>query len=47
MIGAVAGGIAEAFYGPVPASIRAKVEEILAPELWRVTVAFYRRFMPV
>lgn len=43
----IAGGIAEAFYGPVPAPIRAKVEEILAPELWQVTAAFYRKFVTV
>jgi ADP-ribosylglycohydrolase len=40
----ITGGIAEAFYGPVPSSIRAKVQEILTPELWEITERFCARF---
>lgn len=36
----VTGGIAEAFYGPVPLFIRQKVLEILTPELAEITEAF-------
>ena len=39
----IAGGIAEAFYGPVPAPIRAKVREILDPELSKITEDFLRQ----
>lgn len=41
----IAGGIAEAFYGPVAVEIRAKVKEILPPDLWDVCEAFYNKFM--
>jgi len=34
MIGAVAGGVAEVFYGSVPGEIVDKVREILNPDLW-------------
>jgi ADP-ribosylglycohydrolase len=40
----ITGGIAEAYYGPVAPSIRAKVREILTPELWEATEAFCARF---
>ncbi|MCX6569839.1 MAG: ADP-ribosylglycohydrolase family protein [Candidatus Aminicenantes bacterium] len=40
----ITGGIAEAFYGPVSPSIRQKVEEILPPELWKITEAFCAKF---
>jgi ADP-ribosylglycohydrolase len=41
----IAGGIAEAYYGPVPATIRRKVREILPADLWEVTKAFCDKFM--
>lgn len=40
----IAGGIAEAYYGPVAPGIVRKVREILAPELWRITEDFCSRF---
>jgi len=40
----IAGGIAEAFYGGVPDSIRAEVETRLTPDLWRVVEAFEHRY---
>lgn len=40
----IAGGIAEAFYGEVPAAIREQVEARLAPDLWAVTRAFCDRY---
>jgi len=36
----IAGGIAEAFYGPPPHEIRSKVKEILTPELWGIAEQF-------
>jgi ADP-ribosylglycohydrolase len=36
----IAGGIAEAYYGPPPYEIRAKVKEILPMDLWSVTEQF-------
>lgn len=36
----ITGGIAEAFYGPVPPTIRQNVQEILTPELWGITEKF-------
>ncbi len=41
----ITGGIAEAYYGPVPNDIRTKVEEILPPDLMSVTKAFYEKFI--
>jgi ADP-ribosylglycohydrolase len=41
----IAGAIAEAFYNGVPGAIRAKVEQILAPDLWQITKAFYDRYV--
>ncbi|MGD9161851.1 MAG: ADP-ribosylglycohydrolase family protein [Desulfobacteraceae bacterium] len=41
----IAGGIAEAFYGPVPEDIYKKVEEILPAELLAITRDFYDRFI--
>ncbi len=40
----ITGGIAEAFYGSIPEVIRAKVQELLTPDLWEVTEAFCRRY---
>ncbi len=40
----IAGGIAEAFYGGVPAAIRAEVRARLTPDLWQVTEAFCRKY---
>lgn len=40
----ITGGIAEAFYGPVPPSIHQNVLEILTPELWEITEAFCAKF---
>ena len=40
----ITGGIAEAFYGGVPDEVKAKVEELLAPDLWEVTKAFCDRY---
>ncbi len=40
----ITGGIAEAFYGPVPAEIRLKVKEILPGELWHITERFCARY---
>lgn len=40
----ITGGIAEAFYGPVPEEILAKVQECLTPDLWEVTEAFCRKY---
>ena len=40
----IAGGIAEAYYGPVPPPIRAKVRETLPDELWRITERFVRTY---
>lgn len=40
----ITGGIAEAFYGPVPAKIRTKVREALPKELWEIAEAFCARF---
>jgi ADP-ribosylglycohydrolase len=42
----IAGGIAEAFYGPVSPSVRQKVREILTPELWGITKAFCSKYQP-
>ena len=36
----IAGGIAEAYYGPPPPEIRTKVKEILPADLWSVTEQF-------
>ena len=41
----ITGGIAEAYYGPVPNDIRVKAEEILPPDLMAVTKAFYEKFI--
>jgi ADP-ribosylglycohydrolase len=38
----ITGGIAEAYYGPVPQPIRAKVVECLPDPLWRITAEFCR-----
>lgn len=40
----IAGGIAEAYYGPVLPEIEHKVREILAPELWKIAAEFCERY---
>lgn len=40
----IAGGIAEAYYGPLTPAFRNKVREFLAPELWEIADCFRRRF---
>lgn len=40
----ITGGIAEAFYGPVPPEIRQKVQEILPFDLWKVVTDFCERY---
>jgi ADP-ribosylglycohydrolase len=40
----ISGGIAEAFYRGVPIAIRDRVEEILTPDLWKITKAFSERY---
>jgi ADP-ribosylglycohydrolase len=42
----ISGGIAEAYYGQVPAHIRAKVQSILPPPLWKITDKFGRVYSP-
>jgi ADP-ribosylglycohydrolase len=41
----IAGGIAEAFYGPVPEPIQATVRHILPPDLLEIIDRFYSKFM--
>lgn len=41
----IAGGIAEAFYGPVPVTVREQVKAYLTEELWAVAARFHRRFV--
>ncbi|MGD2074824.1 MAG: ADP-ribosylglycohydrolase family protein [Gammaproteobacteria bacterium] len=41
----IAGGIAEAFHGPVNPGVREQVRNILAPELWQVTARFHARYV--
>ena len=43
----ITGGIAEAFYGPVPSDIRQQVREALTPELWGITRQFCDRYWPI
>jgi len=40
----ITGGVAEAFYGTVPKTIRDKVEELLPADLWEVTTAFCDKY---
>ncbi len=40
----IAGGIAEAYYGPVPPVILEQVKVILPADLWEITEAFCTRF---
>ncbi len=42
----IAGGIAEAFYGPVSREIAAEVQRRLTPDLWEITEEFCQRFPP-
>lgn len=42
----ITGGIAEAFYGPVPAGVFKKVRAGLTPDLWEVVEAFRRKYHP-
>jgi len=41
----ITGGIAEAFYGPVPEPIQAAVRKILPPDLLNITSKFYAKFI--
>ncbi len=41
----ITGGIAEAFYGSVPAGIRAEVENLLTPDLWEVAREFCAKYI--
>jgi ADP-ribosylglycohydrolase len=40
----ITGGIAEAYYGPVPDAIRTKVQTILPSHLWKITEEFCRAY---
>ncbi|MGZ7065254.1 MAG: ADP-ribosylglycohydrolase family protein, partial [Candidatus Aminicenantales bacterium] len=40
----IAGGIAEAFYGPVEPEIRQKVQQTLTPELWGISEMFCGKY---
>jgi len=40
----ITGGIAEAFYGPVPGHVRDKVRALLTDELWTITERFCRKY---
>jgi ADP-ribosylglycohydrolase len=41
----IAGGIAEAFYGPVPSAVCDQVRNALSDELWQATERFCRQFV--
>lgn len=41
----ITGGIAEAFYGSISDGIRAKVKDLLTPDLWEVTDAFCAKYI--
>ena len=41
----ITGGIAEAFYGSIPDGIRAKVKDLLTPDLWEITDAFCVKYI--
>ena len=41
----ITGGIAEAFYGGVPAAIKGNVEQILASDLWEITEQFRAKYL--
>jgi len=41
----IAGSIAEAFYKGVPAGVRVKVKELLAPDLLEITERFVRKYL--
>lgn len=43
-VACITGGIAEAFYGAVPARVRAKVRRLLPPDLLEVTERFCARY---
>lgn len=40
----ICGGIAEAYYGPVPADIAQTVKTVLPPDLWAIIEKFYRTY---
>lgn len=40
----ITGGVAEAFYGPLPGDILAHVRACLTPDLWEITERFCRRY---
>ncbi len=41
----ITGGIAEAFYGPVPHHIQEKVKDILTSYLWEITEKFSQKYL--
>lgn len=41
----IAGGIAEAFYRKIPQQVRARVEQTLSPDLWKITEAFCSKYL--
>jgi ADP-ribosylglycohydrolase len=40
----ITGGIAEAYYGPVPRFAREKVRQVLPAELWQITETFCKKY---
>jgi ADP-ribosylglycohydrolase len=40
----ITGGIAEAYYGPIPQHIREKVKQVLTDDLWQITETFCKRY---
>ncbi len=42
----IAGGVAEAFHGPLPGEVIGQVKRRLPPELWDILADFYSRFSP-
>lgn len=42
----IAGAVAEAYYGTLPAQVVRRVKETLTPELWDILSSFYARFSP-
>jgi ADP-ribosylglycohydrolase len=46
-IACIAGGVAEAFYGPLPQDMLKKAKSLLTPDLLQVVEAFYRKYLPL
>lgn len=40
----ITGGIAEAFYGPVPEGVHAQVRKVLPGDLWAIVEQFHRKY---